>query len=767
MAASVESLPSAPVRPSVVIWSAGGGRIAKLERIVAPVVSTLIAGVRAYNKFDRIQLSHRSVTTPALRNLTDYLRKGDMFVWVGEAGKGYVPWRQLLAHGVFAVLYQTEPLNVQCALYSDSVNEIWDFSWHNIESCRERSHAAHSKRPRLRWVPLGALPAVRAVGHPAAAPPLFFLGSASRFSGKHRYWCLRDLQKLLGKQLYYRDNVWDEVMYTELMNRHDIFLNIHKGCGDWHNPVTFRVANILNAGGLIISERAHAEDEHMFKNLVTFVPISKYMDPSVHSGLTLGIPASERERNFSAIAEEYWRTTRLSSRERAAAATRRQRLFQARFSPTRIFQRAGIYELFDEQLLGLQIQPHFGIVPADDEPQPRFDPSDATKRFPSPLTARSSQGDGHSVLLASQRRPETSSCSGLHRQGRSAPSNAVLATVDFSGFSPSAFLPFICSFLSNVPSGYLILFVRPPSAMAALPMHTRIRLYPWPQALHSTRFSQIFRYQVYADFLSSKDGRALEKVAVSDAADVAFQSDPFQHVSESDGLVFGLDKDRIGPSHGNRYWIVKLYGAETVKRLGTRNVSTSGFTMGRRFGMAVYLQRMAAEVQRLLVPRLLHMERENWMLAKGYDQGIHNWLLYNEFWIASPPVAVRVLHHDEVYISGAAAMRLDRDIRLDGTVVVNMRNSTIAVVHQWNRMQHLVRDLMGCKRTGGPSETGFCVKCRRSWRVVRPKERSLDIEVRDQDYRATPHYHVEAHEKISSDVWSGERLMFTEPCESD
>ena len=89
--------------PSLVVWSAGGGHYAKLGPIVQPVVSTLLAGVRAYSRASSIRLSHASVAGATIAfNLTssDVVRPGDIFVWVGEAGRRLVPWRHLRRRGV-------------------------------------------------------------------------------------------------------------------------------------------------------------------------------------------------------------------------------------------------------------------------------------------------------------------------------------------------------------------------------------------------------------------------------------------------------------------------------------------------------------------------------------------------------------------------------------------------------------------------------------------------------------------------------------------
>lgn len=517
---------------------------------------------------------------------------------------------------------------------------------------------------------------------------------------------------MLPKRVYKRDDVWTEAEYARLLRDHDIFLNIHKGCGDPHNPVTFRVTKILNAGGIIVSERAHPLDEEAYAGLVSFVNIT--------------------QSNLSGIAREYLRIASLSASERAELADERQRSFRQRFSPSGIFERAGLYELFDRQLINLSASM---MVGADVTPTQRG----ARRR-------RGQDGKGRVVADAHRR---------LSHSNRVAESsrNAVLATVDFAGFPPWMFLPFICSFVKHVPDTVLVLFVRPAAAIALFnPPHPRVKLVPWPTAYNRSKFSQIFRYNVYADYLQGPEGSALDKVAVSDAADVAFQADPFEHVGEGDELVFGNDKDIVGKSHGNRYWIRNLYGATGLERVAKRNVSTSGYTMGRHAGMSRYLRRMAAEINRLLVPRLPELHKENWMLSKGYDQGIHVWLLYEEFLRQPLSVATRVLKYDEVYISGAAGMRLGRDVTMPGGEVVrNMRNATIAVVHQWNRMNFAVRDALSCgcgitapckRRGGNAGEPGYCTECRRSWRIVHKL---------GEPKRGTP---------WTADAWTGVRLEY-------
>ena len=85
---------------------------------------TLVAGIRQYPRFGSIHFLQAAVTWAAFRNLKRKLRRGDIFVWVGVAGSRNVPWQSLRQFGIFTVHYQTEPWDVGCALYRDSVGTL-------------------------------------------------------------------------------------------------------------------------------------------------------------------------------------------------------------------------------------------------------------------------------------------------------------------------------------------------------------------------------------------------------------------------------------------------------------------------------------------------------------------------------------------------------------------------------------------------------------------------------------------------------------------
>ena len=91
------------------------------------------------------------------RNYFQRLGPGHAIILVGSFYTRFVPFSKLKKKGVYTILYQTEPWyrtsQQRCALFSDSAHELWDYSWRNIDNCKQSSAS-----PRLRFVPPGFLP---------------------------------------------------------------------------------------------------------------------------------------------------------------------------------------------------------------------------------------------------------------------------------------------------------------------------------------------------------------------------------------------------------------------------------------------------------------------------------------------------------------------------------------------------------------------------------------------------------------------------------
>jgi len=268
----------------------------------------------------------------------DALKRGDLLVWLGTAGSHVLldlknasnrreasgvskarsmfmsdntlfNFASLRDRGVKIVYYQSEPVDV-CGIPSRFVDEMWDYSWHNIDNCKDQPDA-----PLQRYVPLAAYdtPVTKQKEDPGAL--LFF--------GNHKERpCWNQVYQRLNTRLEVVYWAWDDAKYESVLDTHNIFVNLHKGCSgqptDLHNPVTWRNAKLLNAHALIISQRSYSRDEKEFEGLIDFVELEE-------------------------IPDRYAQLLNMSVSARQQIADERARLFAHNFDPRRIFERAGIY----------------------------------------------------------------------------------------------------------------------------------------------------------------------------------------------------------------------------------------------------------------------------------------------------------------------------------------------------------------------------------------------------------------------------------------
>ena len=139
-----------------------GDKVAQLvDYMYEPVASTLLAAAQPFFRVRNASLDVRTIGPEAMVNTSYWfadalkLCHGSVFVWLGIYLSNTVPWERLHKLGVRIIYYQTEVLvaesvdpKVRCLLPSPLVDEVWDFSWHNIDFCRSGPRA-----PKLRYVP--------------------------------------------------------------------------------------------------------------------------------------------------------------------------------------------------------------------------------------------------------------------------------------------------------------------------------------------------------------------------------------------------------------------------------------------------------------------------------------------------------------------------------------------------------------------------------------------------------------------------------------
>ena len=350
------SAAAAVARRRVMIWQGEKNHSPdrKLSVMYWPVVGTLLEGFR--HAAADVEVLLGVGFTLAYHAAIGKLSNGDSLIWVGTNGKLSQPWRKLRQRGVRTVYYNTEPMHdAPCDRYSDTVDELWDFSYFNLEHCAR----ATSKRPgTLRFIPPGYLrdrssdfgssssssggggdgngngngngnggsggsdsggirgsagSSSGVSGHNDPRLALVFFGLLDRLHGQRRA-CYMRLKQHLGPRLVQRYDVWNASAFDHLMAHAEIFLNLHKFCNT-RQPVTFRCAVLLNQRKLLLSEHAHCLDEREYAGMMTFVGVDELA--AAYEGLV----ASD------------WRRLQRQAHER----------FAQRFAPKALFTRAAVY----------------------------------------------------------------------------------------------------------------------------------------------------------------------------------------------------------------------------------------------------------------------------------------------------------------------------------------------------------------------------------------------------------------------------------------
>ena len=313
--------------PTVVIWQGSGGAGHDIGFMYRPIVDTLLDGLAAApdsmakvmirSGAGRAGLQLALVQKPALG-------VGDWFVWIGHASSQGLPWSRLQAAGVRTVFYNTEPLEFCVRRGSD---EVWDYSWHNIDVCRRR--APKDVNLTLRYVPPGfAAPVTtqlivpeRAVVRPTAELMLF--GYPYFKSGRAR--CYERLGGLLGGhgRLNATFTIWSAAAFERWwheVGQWTTHLSLHKRCriGGMeelrsHEPLeAVRLSALLSRGASLLSEHSYARDEQVSGARARPIAL-RLVEPSPHLpplGQLLGARPSRLGRRPSLLcaafsAQEY------------------------------------------------------------------------------------------------------------------------------------------------------------------------------------------------------------------------------------------------------------------------------------------------------------------------------------------------------------------------------------------------------------------------------------------------------------------------------
>ena len=298
--------------------------------------------------------------------------------------------------------------------------------------------------------------------------------------------------------------------------------------------------------------------------------------------------------------------------------------------------------------------------------------------------------------------------------------------------SASALVPFVCSFVRHVSaSATLVLFVRPLDAVASVSELARphahlVEVRPFP----SGGLLQHRRYRVFADFLQEVVSTTGPRgtwddgiVALSDALDVIFQQDPFllpevieQHAAR--GVVFHeearLRHHTLGEHRVNNLWVRSLYGSKIADLLALKPVSCSGFSLGGLKAMRFYAADMASQLEERFDPLESQLTKEHGqMITRGFDQGVHNALVYRAVsGVALDRVPRTLLPSRDGAIMTAYKMRqgVDFVVRRSESGKPSLHapppsNRSFAVVHQYTRQTQELATALRCGPMSAPPVT--------------------------------------------------------------
>ena len=188
----------------------------------------------------------------------------------------------------------------------------------------------------MRYVPIGALTTATVIQKPERS--VTFLGSVT-----FREACWNVLKSNAAEfdiKMLDVYSIWTDEEFAHYLNSSvcsGVFLHMNSYCTLGGPLSATRFPLILNAMGLIVSERSYVKDEMEYESLAEFLPsedIPRWFNE------ILSMPLYQRQSIASARAEQ----------------------FKRRFEPSRLFQKAGIYDLLQGLL-------HHGVTVVDIPPE--------------------------------------------------------------------------------------------------------------------------------------------------------------------------------------------------------------------------------------------------------------------------------------------------------------------------------------------------------------------------------------------------------------
>jgi hypothetical protein len=183
------------------------------------------------------------------------------------------------------------------------------------------------------------------------------------------------------------------------------------------------------------------------------------------------------------------------------------------------------------------------------------------------------------------------------------------------------------------------------------------------------------RYKKYYDYLLAHRDE-FDHVMITDVRDVVFQSHPFAGMTD-DKCHYFLERAGLEICNDamNWRWATSVLGAK-AHVIARQPISCSGITLGPTDAMLQYLKKMAVEIDKV-----------HWRIYKqighGYDQAIHNLLIYTDPTLAGV-FEENNRHVATMQLEGRQFYKLDED-----RMITTPTGRVIPICHQYDRFLDL------------------------------------------------------------------------------
>lgn len=136
------------------------------------------------------------------------------------------------------------------------------------------------------------------------------------------------------------------------------------------------------------------------------------------------------------------------------------------------------------------------------------------------------------------------------------------------------------------------------------------------------------RYGMYEHVLK-KITKKPKIICLTDSRDVVFQEDIFK-IKYKKKINFFLEEEKILNDNRNKRWLIRTVGKDKYDKIKNNYISCSGTTIGHYKEILRYSSLMKRKLNIYLYKLPL---RHRLLLKKvePYDQGLHNYLIYNNF----------------------------------------------------------------------------------------------------------------------------------------